>query len=102
MKQFNGLAHFDLGGDPIGGDPNKGTVLTGTPVLSDAGASRQLQVGNAPRAATFASQSLGRLPGTTSSDLFNPNSDNPSRHEQGNLGRSRQRVVRGKPHVPVG
>lgn len=77
---YAGPPHIDLGGDS-----NTGVVISGAGAFLDHTTIRQLQVGNTPRAAVISGRMLGRLTGTTSSELFNPTSDDPARHEAGNL-----------------
>ena len=79
-NSYNGPPHIDLGGDS-----NPGIVVSGAGSFNDVGARRQLQIVNAPRAAAFAGRALDRLAGTTSTELFDQNSDDPARKQPGNV-----------------
>jgi len=80
QNQYQGPPHFDLGGDT-----NVGVVISGAGTFRDVATNRQLQIANAPRAGAFTGRALGRLTGTTTTELFNPASDDPAMRQEGNL-----------------
>lgn len=79
-SSFKGPLHFDLGSDT-----NSGAVLSGSTFFKEPGSARVLQVGNAARASMHAGHALTRLHGATTTQIFDPNSDNPSMRQPGNL-----------------
>ena len=79
-SSFKGPPHFDLGSDA-----NSGAALSGSTFFKEPGSARVLQVGNAARASMQAGHALTRLHGADSAQIFNPNSDNPSMRQPGNL-----------------
>lgn len=84
---FLGPPHFDLGGES-----NTGIVISGASTFTDRASvagqvpvTRQLQAVNAASAAALTGRALGRLAGTTNTDLFNPTNDDPARKQRGNV-----------------